>query len=426
MVKANLNGSEEDEFTRIIGLELVQKNEELRAELENYMDIVADLQAMNLEEETKEDPSETKTPSRIFLNKNTEFLEKEISFFITNLRRKAKKNGLDEDMLIPASNKRDMQIVSYVQNKSNATDRPVSASTRMSSKYEDTPDNASMASTFPNGFAGKSGKMIPQLPFDKCVLDFGKSEIEIVKEIAKIIEQETTELEEEIQVQQDLVMNRGKPKELPKPVEIEEPSTKELFEFKSRLEEKFLNTGKEENNKSDSFKMNKSKNQLPSLKTKKVKLPLKINKKAIEENGEDRSKCLPKTGKSLKFKRSETTNGISRKRIKIKRADSNGGTPGKDISTNGLKLRKRKPLTTLPGKRAASRPAIKKESIYGLDVDFLKDIGNEDIVKEYKQHQKKEVEDKYQKKSGCILSLEQKFKKPTKLREICKEFRDGM
>lgn len=69
------------------------------------------------------------------------------------------------------------------------------------------------------------------------MLDFGKSEIEILKEITNIIQNETSELENEIQVQQDLIMNRGKPKEdIPEPEEIVEPSPKELFEFKSRLE----------------------------------------------------------------------------------------------------------------------------------------------------------------------------------------------
>ena len=53
------------------------------------MDIVSDLQAMNMEEEEEKQlsPEKKEAPSRIFLNKNTEFLEKEISFFITNLRK---------------------------------------------------------------------------------------------------------------------------------------------------------------------------------------------------------------------------------------------------------------------------------------------------------------------------------------------------
>lgn len=49
------------------------------------MDIVADLRAMN-EEETKTEEEVPVQPTKIFLNKNNEFLEKEISFFITNLR----------------------------------------------------------------------------------------------------------------------------------------------------------------------------------------------------------------------------------------------------------------------------------------------------------------------------------------------------
>lgn len=104
----------------------------------------------------------------------------------------------------------------------------------MSSKCEN--DRESMASTFTDGFGPSPSKVIPELPKDKCVLDFNKSEIEILKEIAKLISKETTELEEEIEVQKEMVMNRGRPKETPKPVVIEEPTNKELFEFKSRLE----------------------------------------------------------------------------------------------------------------------------------------------------------------------------------------------
>jgi hypothetical protein len=49
------------------------------------MEIVSDLQSMN-EEENEKKLEEVQQPVRIFLNKNNEFLEKEISFFITNLR----------------------------------------------------------------------------------------------------------------------------------------------------------------------------------------------------------------------------------------------------------------------------------------------------------------------------------------------------
>jgi len=51
------------------------------------MDIVADLQAMNAEEEPISEEEPPKQPTKIFLNKKNEFLEKEISFFISNLRK---------------------------------------------------------------------------------------------------------------------------------------------------------------------------------------------------------------------------------------------------------------------------------------------------------------------------------------------------
>lgn len=125
-----------------------------------------------------------------------------------------------------------------MQRNQDGQDRPVSASTRMSSKYGEHPDNDkdSFTSTFTDGFQVNHNKIIPEIPRDKCVLDFGKNEIEILKEIAKIIEKEQVELEEEIQVQQELIMNRGKPKQQPKPEVLEEPTPKELYEFKSKLE----------------------------------------------------------------------------------------------------------------------------------------------------------------------------------------------
>lgn len=126
---------------------------------------------------------------------------------------------------------------SYIQNKGDSSERPISASTRVSSKYCDGYDNEreSMSSTFTEGFGATSNKKIPELP-NKCVLDFNKSENEILKEIAEIIHKEQSELEEEIQNQQDLIMNQGKPKFKQEIVDIDQPTSKELYDFKSRLE----------------------------------------------------------------------------------------------------------------------------------------------------------------------------------------------
>lgn len=68
----------------------------------------------------------------------------------------------------------------------------------------------------------------------------------------------------------------------------------------------------------------------------------------------------------------------------------------------------------------ANNDCDQSKQIYGLDVDFLKEIGNEEIVKEYENIESNQDE-LLQKRN--ILALEHKFKKPTKLREICKEFR---
>ena len=97
-----------------------------------------------------------------------------------------------------------------------------------------------MRSTFTEGFTWNSKMAIPELPKNKCVLDFSKSEIEILHEISKLIQSEQIELEKEINRHQCLIMNGGK--DIPKETneQIEEPTSKELFEFKSRLEVRLI------------------------------------------------------------------------------------------------------------------------------------------------------------------------------------------
>ena len=67
------------------------------------------------------------------------------------------------------------------------------------------------------------------------------------------------------------------------------------------------------------------------------------------------------------------------RKFKIKKPDS-GGKNTINIPKNCVKL-KVKPYTSEGKQRAKSRPPKEKESIYGLDVDFLKDIGKEEFVK---------------------------------------------
>ena len=50
------------------------------------MDIVFDLQKTEEENQERSLLETPQQPTKIFLNKNNEFLEKEISFFISNLR----------------------------------------------------------------------------------------------------------------------------------------------------------------------------------------------------------------------------------------------------------------------------------------------------------------------------------------------------
>lgn len=75
------------------------------------MEILSDLQASSPEPEPVVAPAAPEIPKFMY-NKNNEFLETEINFFITQLRTRAKQNGLDEDMLIPVKSS-DIQICKY-------------------------------------------------------------------------------------------------------------------------------------------------------------------------------------------------------------------------------------------------------------------------------------------------------------------------
>lgn len=48
--------------------------------------------------------------------RNAQFLNKEISFFLDGLRRKATENGLNEDSLLPLHDQRDQQICKCFSN----------------------------------------------------------------------------------------------------------------------------------------------------------------------------------------------------------------------------------------------------------------------------------------------------------------------
>jgi hypothetical protein len=46
---------------------------------------------------------------------NQQFLNQELSFFISNLKKKALESGLDEDSLIPRKNEKEKQIFEYIR-----------------------------------------------------------------------------------------------------------------------------------------------------------------------------------------------------------------------------------------------------------------------------------------------------------------------
>lgn len=122
-----------------------------------------------------------------------------------------------------------------------------------------------------------------------------------------------------------------------------------------------------------------------------------------------------------------TSNTGARRKIKLKKADvDNNASSPQDLKVrnNSISIKRNSDRAPLKLKRSSVTRGGSKgrkksgSTIYGLDVNFLKEIGKDDVVQEYEKRLKEDQETEYYKKSGTILSLEQKFKRPKKLREI--------
>lgn len=89
-------------MARLIGLELITQLEDLRDELNALLVIQTDMEETNEQLEAKK-----RDVGILSENRNQDFLNKEIFFFIDDLEKKAVDSGLKEDSLIPKQNKRD-------------------------------------------------------------------------------------------------------------------------------------------------------------------------------------------------------------------------------------------------------------------------------------------------------------------------------
>lgn len=91
-------------MARLIGQELIDKLEELREQYNSMAEILTEIEDSNEQERTTLNAI---NGGQANFERKAEFLNKEISFLLDNLRRKATDNGLNEDSLLPLTNQRD-------------------------------------------------------------------------------------------------------------------------------------------------------------------------------------------------------------------------------------------------------------------------------------------------------------------------------
>jgi hypothetical protein len=122
---------EEDEIARLVGTELIQKAEvsqhqfgeltifclqELREEYTNFLEIYQEVLEEHSVKKAKEQIQESLKKNSAILSHGDKFFNQELSFFISNLKKKAIDSGLEEDSLIPNSNDNDRRIFEYINN----------------------------------------------------------------------------------------------------------------------------------------------------------------------------------------------------------------------------------------------------------------------------------------------------------------------
>ncbi|CDW91275.1 UNKNOWN [Stylonychia lemnae] len=226
---------------------------ELRKQYQNIADILSDI------EELKDSENQNMNGFQ-FEQKNAEFLNKEISFFIDNLRRviqnifqihqKAIDSGLNEDSLMPINDQRDKQICNqqfmqqvvldeYIRNQSRPQSA-VSQSTRPGSSMPKGTE-ASMRGSFYSTSGGnkfgelqnKETKVVESFKLSN-ILEFNEEEKKILAQIKKIINEECDKLQEDIDEIQNQLLQSSK-NQTPRA-----PNQKELKDFSVKLQEELL------------------------------------------------------------------------------------------------------------------------------------------------------------------------------------------
>lgn len=137
---------------------------------------------------------------------NQQFLNQELSFFISNLKKKALESGLDEDSLIPRKNEKEKQIFEYIrENMIEPADssRPQSAMTGLSSASKvtdrfarnqdpagiDETMRSSFYSTANGGFYKSKGGIVDSLEV-KNVLELSKDDMVKIQQIRDFMQEQ--------------------------------------------------------------------------------------------------------------------------------------------------------------------------------------------------------------------------------------------
>eukprot|EP00347_Sterkiella_histriomuscorum_P007591 403348332 len=228
LLKTKLRKSEEDEMARLVGREIIQKAEDLRDQYQTMAEILNEMEENDIQQQQI---------SFQFEKKNADFVNKEISFFIDNLRKKALDSGLNEDSLMPINDQRDKQIYDYIRNQS----RPQSAisqSTRPGSsqaKGTEASMRGSFYSTTTNKFnENQETQVIEGFKLSHNILEFNEEEKKILAQIKSIMQEECDRLQEDIDEIQNQLMFNSKQKTQ------KVPNQKELKDFSNKLQEELL------------------------------------------------------------------------------------------------------------------------------------------------------------------------------------------
>lgn len=243
-IKSKLPTCEIDEVSRLLGIELIEKNEDLKEEVNTLKEILADFQQQNekLRVSLKSRPRLPDHPARVLLEQQIMLLIKSVKHSSSAVSDSNSQNN----RLLSPKNKSEEKVLQHVLKKHDPNSNLILANSDTSPLSRFTKLHASRPGTASSNFSSRSGTSSSSAPPDLLdPMENGKLNMfricKVTKDIKAAMREESQELMEEIEYIQSLLeMEHEEITEEKNQALTTPPSLDEMRAFSQKLEKTWL------------------------------------------------------------------------------------------------------------------------------------------------------------------------------------------